>query len=369
MIAYLIRRVTLMIPTLFGIMLINFIVVQFAPGGPIEQTIARLKGSAVSATENITRGSGDIAQSAGTDARSGSENNSQYRGARGLDPRFIKELERLYGFDKPAPERFWMMMKNYVRFDFGQSWFKGGSVIGLIISKLPVSISLGLWTTILIYLISIPLGVAKALRDGSSFDIWTSTALIIGVAIPSFLFAILLVVVFAGGSYLNWFPLRGLVSDNWSQFSTWHKITDYFWHMILPVTAMVIGSFAGLTMLTKNSFIDQINQQYVTTARAKGASENRVLYGHVFRNAMLIVIAGFPATFISILFTSSLLIEIIFSLDGLGLLGYEAVLDRDYPIVFGTLYIFSLIGMLTQLISDVTYTLVDPRIDFEAREL
>jgi microcin C transport system permease protein len=367
-IAYLARRVLLMIPTLFGIMLINFIVVQFAPGGPVEQTISRLKGNATSATENITGGGGDVARSGAGNNQSGGENN-QYRGARGLDPKFIEEIKRMYGFDKPAPERFWLMMKSYARFDFGRSWFKGGSVIDLILAKLPVSISLGLWTTILIYLISIPLGVSKALRDGSSFDIWTSTALIVGVAIPSFLFAILLVVVFAGGSYLNWFPLRGLVSDNWDQLSTIGKITDYFWHLILPVAAMVIGSFAGLTMLTKNSFIDQINQQYVTTARAKGASESRVLYGHVFRNAMLIVIAGFPATFIGILFTSSVLIEIIFSLDGLGLLGYEAVLDRDYPIVFGTLYIFSLIGMLTQLISDVTYMLVDPRIDFEAREL
>ena len=368
MIAYLARRVLLMIPTLFGIMLINFVVVQFAPGGPVEQTISRLKGNAASATENLTGGGGDIARSSSGNNQSGGEN-GQYRGARGLDPKFIEEIKRMYGFDKPAPERFWMMMKSYARFDFGRSWFKGGSVIDLILAKLPVSISLGLWTTILIYLISIPLGISKALRDGSSFDIWTSTMLIIGVAIPGFLFAILLVVVFAGGSYLNWFPLRGLVSDNWDQLSTFGKIGDYFWHLILPVMAMVIGSFAGLTMLTKNSFIDQINQQYVTTARAKGASEGRVLYGHVFRNAMLIVIAGFPATFIGILFTSSVLIEIIFSLDGLGLLGYEAVLDRDYPIVFGTLYMFSLIGMLTQLISDVTYMLVDPRIDFEAREL
>ncbi|TXH37557.1 MAG: microcin C ABC transporter permease YejB [Rhodospirillaceae bacterium] len=360
MIAYLIRRLLLMIPTLFGIMLINFVIVQFAPGGPVEQTIAQLKGTATSATANITSAGGETIQL--------SNANSQYRGARGLDPRFIKEIERMYGFDKPAPERFWMMMKNYLSFDFGRSWFKGGSVIHLIVSKMPVSISLGLWTTLLVYLISVPLGVAKAVRDGAHFDVWTSISLIVGAAIPSFLFAILLVVVFAGGSYLDWFPLRGLVSANWHKLNLWHKVTDYLWHMVLPVTAMVIGSFAGLTMLTKNSFIDQINQQYVTTARAKGLTENRILYGHVFRNAMLIVIAGFPGSLIGILFTSSVLIEIIFSLDGLGLLGYEAVLNRDYPIVFGTLFIFTLFGMFTQLVGDITYMLVDPRIDFEARE-
>ena len=370
MIAYLARRILLMIPTLFGIMLINFIVVQFAPGGPVEQTISRLKGTGISATEHITGGGGDTVSTGGNRSQTGTgDSNSQYRGARGLDPRFLEEIKRMYGFDKPAPERFWMMMKNYLRFDFGNSWFKGGSVIDLIISKLPVSISLGLWTTLLVYLISIPLGVSKALRDGSSFDIWTSGILIVGVAIPSFLFALVLVILFAGSSYLNWFPLRGLVSDNWQQLSAFGKVADYFWHLVLPVKAMVIGSFAGLAMLTKNSFIDQINQQYVTTARAKGASERRVLYGHVFRNAMLIVIAGFPATFIGILFTGSLLIEIIFSLDGLGLMGYESVLDRDYPIVFGTLYIYTLIGMLTQLISDLMYMVVDPRIDFEARDL
>ncbi|HVJ33542.1 MAG TPA: microcin C ABC transporter permease YejB [Terriglobia bacterium] len=364
MIAYLLRRILLMIPTLFGIMLINFIIVQFAPGGPVEQTLAQLKGTAVSSTANITGAGSDTIQASG-----GSGPGSNYRGARGLDPKFIKEIERMYGFDKPAPERFWMMMKNYLHFDFGQSWFKGGNVIDLIISKLPVSISLGLWTTLLVYLISIPLGIAKAVRDGSAFDVWTSTILVIGVAIPSFLFAILLVVVFAGGSYLHWFPLNGLVSGNWQTLSPLDKVLDYLWHMVLPITAMVVGSFAGLAMLTKNGFIDQINQQYVVTARAKGASERRVLYGHVFRNAMLIVIAGFPATFIGILFTGSVLIEIIFSLDGLGLLGYEAVLDRDYPIVFCTLYIFTLIGMFTQLISDIMYMLIDPRIDFEAREL
>jgi microcin C transport system permease protein len=365
MITYLLRRILLMIPTLFGIMLINFIIVQFAPGGPVEQTLAQLKGTATSATASITGGGSDTIRATGF----GTGSVSNYRGSRGLDPKFVQEIERMYGFDKPAPERFWMMMKNYLRFDFGKSWFKGGNVIDLIVAKLPVSISLGLWTTMLVYLISIPLGIAKAVRDGNAFDIWTSAFLVIGVAIPSFLFAILLVVVFAGGSYLHWFPLNGLVSGDWQQLGTFGKIADYLWHMVLPVTAMVIGSFAGLAMLTKNGFIDQINQQYVTTARAKGASENRVLYGHVFRNAMLIVIAGFPGTFIGILFTGSVLIEIIFSLDGLGLLGYEAVLDRDYPIVFGTLYIFTLIGMFTQLISDIMYMLVDPRIDFEARDL
>lgn len=364
MIAYLIRRLLLMIPTLFGIMLINFIVVQFAPGGPVEQTLAQLKGTAVSATANITGSGSDTLAPAG-----GSSGASKYRGARGLDPAFIKEIERMYGFDKPAPERFWLMIKSYLTLDFGKSWFKGGKVVDLIFDKLPVSISLGLWTTLLVYLISIPLGIAKAVRDGSAFDIWSSTALIIGVAIPSFLFAILLVVVFAGGSYLHWFPLRGLVSQTWDTMSVLHKILDYLWHMVLPVTAMVVGSFAGLSFLTKNSFIDQINQQYVVTARAKGASERRVLYGHVFRNAMLIVIAGFPGTFIGILFTGSVLIEIIFSLDGLGLLGYEAIQNRDYPIVFGTLFIFTLIGMFTQLISDIMYMLIDPRIDFEARAL
>ncbi len=363
MIAYLIRRLLLMIPTLFGIMLINFVIVQFAPGGPVEQTIAQLKGTAVSATASITGGGSETIQIA-----KGPAGESNYRGARGLDPHFIKEIERMYGFDKPAPERFWMMIKNYLAFDFGNSWFKGGTVLHLIASKLPVSISLGLWTMCLIYLISIPLGIAKAVRDGAPFDIWTSVSLIVGAAIPSFLFAILLVVVFAGGSYFAWFPLRGLVSDNWHQLGLFAKITDYLWHMVLPVTAMVIGSFAGLAMLTKNSFIDQITQQYVVTARAKGLTENRILYGHVFRNAMLIVIAGFPGTFIATLFTGSVLIEIIFSLDGLGLLGYEAVLNRDYPIVFGTLYIFTLIGMFTQLVGDITYMLVDPRIDFEARE-
>jgi microcin C transport system permease protein len=293
---------------------------------------------------------------------------SKYRGARGLDPKFIAEIERMYGFDKPMHERFFMMMKSYLTFDFGKSFFKGRPVVDLILEKMPVSISLGLWTTLIIYGISIPLGIAKASRDGTPFDVWTSTAIIIGSAIPSFLFAILLIVLFAGGRYFDIFPLRDLVSDNWDTLSWPARIVDYFWHMALPILSLVIGSFAGLTLLTKNSFLDQINLQYVTTARAKGLSERRVLYGHVFRNAMLIVIAGFPSAFVGILFTGALLTEIIFSLDGLGLLGWEATINRDYPVMFATLYMFTLLGLIMQLVGDITYMLVDPRIDFEARE-
>jgi len=292
---------------------------------------------------------------------------SKYRGARGLDPEFIKEIERMYGFDKPAHERFFMMLKNYAMFDFGKSYFRDRSVIELVIEKMPVSISLGLWTTLFVYLISIPLGVAKAVRDGSKFDIWTSAVVIVGYAIPNFLFAILLVVLFAGGSFLDWFPLRGLTSSNWEQLGWFDQILDYFWHLTLPIVALVIGGFAGLTMLTKNSFLDQIKLQYVTTARSKGLTEKRVLYGHVFRNAMLIVIAGFPSAFIGILFTGAMLIEIIFSLDGLGLLGFEAVINRDYPVMFASLYFFTLLGLLMNLIGDLMYHVVDPRIDFEAR--
>ena len=358
MLAYVIRRLLLIIPTLFGIMLINFAIVQFAPGGPVEQMVAQVRGTAVDATSRVAGGAGDSAQGGST----------RYRGAQGLDPKLVAEIEQLYGFDKPAHERFWLMLKQYVRFDFGRSFFRDRSVIELVLEKMPVSISLGLWTTLLIYLISIPLGIAKAVRDGSRFDIATSYVVVIGYAVPAFMFAILLIVVFAGGSYFNWFPLRGLTSDNWATLSWWGKVTDYAWHLVLPVTAMTIGGFASLTMLTKNCFLDEINKQYVLTARAKGLSENRVLYGHVFRNAMLIVIAGFPSALVSMLFTGSLLIEVIFSLDGLGLLGYQATLDRDYPVVFGTLYVFSLIGLVLNLISDLTYQLVDPRIDFEARE-
>ncbi len=366
MIAYIIRRLLLIIPTLFGIMVLNFAIVQVAPGGPVEQTLAHIKGTAREATSTITGNQSDLIRSQNQNA-TGSREVTKYRGARGLDPDLIKRIEKMYGFDKPATERFWIMMKNYVAFDFGKSFFKGRPVIDLIMEKIPVSISLGLWTTLIIYLVSIPLGIAKAVRDGSPFDLWTSTIVIVGTAIPGYLFAILLIVVFAGGSYLNWFPLQGLTSPDADAFPWWKQILDYFWHLVLPTVALLIGSFAGLTLLTKNSFLDQINQQYVITARAKGLTERRVLYGHVFRNAMLIVIAGFPGAFIGILFTGTVLIEIIFSLDGAGLLTYEATLNRDYPIMFGTLYIYTLIGMLTQLINDITYMIVDPRIDFEAR--
>ena len=360
MLAYVIRRLLLIIPTLFGIMVLNFVLVQFAPGGPVEQTIAELKGTAVSVTAPIVGGGGDL----GT--RSGN-NESTYRGSRGLDPALIKEIERMYGFDKPAHERFWMMIKDYAVFDFGESFFKGRPVIDLVLEKMPVSISIGLWTTLIVYLVCIPLGIAKAVRDGSPFDVWSSIVIIVASAIPGYLFAVLLIVLFAGGSFVQWFPLQHLTSSNWDMLSWPERIADYFWHLALPLASLLIGAFASLTLLTKNSFLDQINQQYVTTARAKGLTERRVMYGHVFRNAMLIVIAGFPGAFIGILFTGALLIEIIFNLDGLGLLGYEAVRTRDYPIVFGTLYIFTLIGLITQIISDLMYTIVDPRIDFEAR--
>jgi microcin C transport system permease protein len=360
MLAYIIRRLFLIIPTLFGIMVLNFAIVQFAPGGPVEQMIAEIKGTVVSVTEPIVGSSSDFS------SRQGSED-SAYRGARGLDPGMIKEIERMYGFDKPAHERFWMMMKDYATFNFGESFFKGRPVVDLVIEKMPVSISLGLWTTLIIYIVSIPLGIAKAVRDGSEFDVWTSIVIVVTSAIPGYLFAVLLIVLFAGGSFVQWFPLQHLTSPDWDQMNWFERVVDYLWHLTLPLIALLIGSFASLTLLTKNSFLDQINQQYVTTARAKGLTESRVLYGHVFRNAMLIVIAGFPGAFIGILFTGSLLIEIIFNLDGLGYLGYEAVISRDYPIMFGTLYVFTLIGLITQIISDIMYTIVDPRIDFEAR--
>jgi len=354
-----------MIPTLFGIMLINFIIIQTAPGGPVEQAIAQITGEGADITGRITQsGAGETL--APTTLQGSSE--SRYRGAQGLDPEFIKELEQRFGFDKPMHERFFHMIKSYLVFDFGESFFRDRDVVDLVLEKMPVSISLGVWTTLLVYLISIPLGIAKARRDGSRFDMWTSFVIIVGTAIPSFLFAVFLLIVFAGGSYLDWFPLRDLVSENWHELSLGNKVTDYLWHITLPVFAMVIGGFATLTMLTKNSFMDQLHQQYVLTARAKGLTEQRVLYGHVFRNAMLIVIAGFPGAFVSILFTGSVLIEIIFSLDGLGLLGFEAAFNRDYPLMFGTLYFFSLLGLLLNLVGDLTYTIVDPRIDFEARE-
>ncbi len=363
MTAYIFRRLFYIIPTLLGIMTLNFFIVQAAPGGPVEQMIAKLQGENIDAFKR-SGGSraGDMTQSTpslGTQ--------SKYRGAQGLDPKLIKDIEKLYGFDKPLHVRFFSMLKRYALFDFGESFFRDKKVTRLIAEKLPVSISLGLWTTLITYLISIPLGIRKAVAHGSKFDVWTSTLVIIGNAVPVFLFAILLVVLFAGGSYFSWFPLRGLTSNNFASLSLGGKVLDYFRHLVLPISAMSIGGFATLTMLTKNSFLDEINKQYVVTARAKGLSENRVLYGHVFRNAMLIVIAGFPSAFIGMFFTGSLLIEVIFSLDGLGLLGFEATLSRDYPVMFGTLYIFALIGLLTKLISDITYMIVDPRIDFETR--
>jgi microcin C transport system permease protein len=366
MIAYIIRRLFLIVPTLFGIMVVNFVIVQFAPGGPVERVLAELQGTAVEATARISGGAGAEAGAQPAQARAAGPA-GKYRGAQGLDPEFIKRLEKQFGFDKPAHERFFLMMRSYLTFDFGDSFFRGRSVVGLIVEKMPVSISIGVWSTLIIYLISIPLGVAKAVRDGSRFDVWTSGIVIVGNAIPGFLFAILLIVLFAGGRYFDWFPLRGLVSDNWADLSWPMKVVDYFWHMTLPVVSLVIGGFASLTMLTKNSFLDQINQQYVITARSKGLAERAVLYGHVFRNAMLIVIASFPGAFVGMLFAGSLLIEVIFSLDGLGLLGFEAAIDRDYPVMFATLYMFTLLGLVMQLIGDMTYTLVDPRIDFESR--
>jgi microcin C transport system permease protein len=371
MFAYVIRRLILIVPTIFGIMVVNFLIVQSAPGGPVEQMIARIKGTAAEATARVSGDRQDVVRAPGRKggALAGAEVTAKYRGARGLDPEFIKEIERQFGFDKPAHVRFFKMVRNYVVFDFGESYFRDQSVVSLVFHKMPVSISLGLWTTFLVYLISIPLGIAKAVRDGSRLDVWSSSLVVMGNAIPAFLFAILLIVLFAGGRYFDWFPLRGLVSGNWVELSWPARIIDYFWHIALPVLSMVIGGFAGLTMLTKNSFLEEINKQYVTTARSKGLTERRVLYGHVFRNAMLIVIAGFPSAFIGALFTGSLLTEIIFSLDGLGLLGFEAALNRDYPVMFGTLYFFTLLGLLLNLVGDLTYHVVDPRISFESREV
>jgi microcin C transport system permease protein len=367
MAAYIARRILLMIPTILGIMFISFVIVQFAPGGPIERIIAQLSGTEVSATARIGGGASDFAQGAGGAADAAL--NSKYRGARGLDPEFIKQLEVQFGFDKPWYERFGKMIWDYARFDFGKSYFRDVGVLDLILEKMPVSISIGLWTTLITYLVSIPLGIGKAMREGSRFDLWTSAVIIVGYAIPGFLFAILLIVLFAGGSYWSIFPLRGLTSDNWSDLSLAGKVLDYLWHIVLPVTAMMISGFATSTLLTKNSFLDEIRKQYVTTARAKGLSENQVLYGHVFRNAMLIVIAGFPGAFIGAFFSGSILIETIFSLDGLGLLSYESIVNRDYPVVFASLYVFGLLGLFVALISDLTYTWVDPRIDFETREV
>ncbi|MGY2686347.1 microcin C ABC transporter permease YejB [Pseudomonas tolaasii] len=351
MFAYIVRRLLLIIPTLVIILLVNFVIVQAAPGGPVEQAIAHLQGI----------GGGAVGDSAGEGISSGS------RASRGLDPKLIKDIEKQYGFDKPAPERLWLMLKSYAKLDFGNSFFRGKTVIDLILEKMPVTISLGLWATLITYLVSIPLGIRKAVRHGSSFDVWSSTAIVIGYAMPAFLFAMFLIVVFAGGTSLNWFPVRGLVSENFEELSTVGKVADYFWHLVLPVTALVIGGFATLTILTKNSFLNEITRQYVVTARAKGLSERRVLYGHVFRNAMLLVISGIPQAFISVFFAGSLLIEVIFSLDGLGRMSYEAAVSRDYPVVFGSLFIFTLFGLLIKLIGDLCYTLVDPRIDFAAR--
>ena len=368
MTAYIIRRLLLIIPTLFGIMLINFAVVQIVPGGPVEQMIAQMTGTAVESTARFS-GGGEGENLTNFDNTSNTNIDSKYRGAQGLDPDIIREIEAMYGMDKPAYIRFLSMMKDYLTFNFGESFFRDRKVIDLVLDKMPVSISLGLWTTLLVYLISIPLGIRKAINDGSRFDIASSSIITIGYAIPNFLFAVILIVVFAGGRYFDIFPLRGLVSDNFYELNFFEKIIDYFWHITLPLLAMIVSGFAGLTFLTKNSFLDQINQQYVMTARAKGLSETKVLYGHVFRNAMLIVIAGFPSAFIGILFSSSLFIEVIFSLDGLGLLGYEAVLSRDYPVIFATLFFFSLLGLIMGIIGDIMYSIIDPRIDFESREI
>ena len=365
--AYLVRRVLLIFPTLFGIMLINFAVIQIVPGGPVEQMIAQMTGTAVESTARFS-GGGEGELNSSFDASSFDDGDSKYRGAQGLDPDIIKEIEVMYGMDKPAHERFFKMLKSYIFFDFGESFFRDQKVTSLVLDKMPVSISLGLWTTLLVYLISIPLGIRKAIKDGSSFDIISSSIVTIGYAIPNFLFAVILIVFFAGGRFYDIFPLRGLVSENFEELTLLAQIKDYFWHLTLPLLAMIVSGFAGLTFLTKNSFIDQINQQYVMTARAKGLSERKVLYGHVFRNAMLIVIAGFPSAFIGILFSSSLFIEVIFSLDGLGLLGYEAALTRDYPVIFATLYFFSLLGLVMGIFGDFMYSLIDPRIDFESRE-
>ncbi|WP_102109538.1 microcin C ABC transporter permease YejB [Oceaniglobus roseus] len=357
--AYILRRLLLIIPTLLGIMILNFVLTQFVPGGPIESVIAQLQGQS-DTFAGINGGAGD-AQNQTADTES-------YVGARGLPPEFIAKLEKEFGFDKPPLERFLNMMWNYVRFDFGDSYFRSISVMDLVLEKMPVSITLGLWSTVIAYLVSIPLGIRKAVKDGSSFDTWTSALIIVAYAIPGFLFAILLLVLFAGGSYFQIFPLRGLTSDNFAQLSTMGKIADYFWHITLPVLASTISAFATLTLLTKNSFLDEIKKQYVVTAKAKGLSEGRVLYGHIFRNAMLIVIAGFPAVFIGVFFGGSLIIETIFSLDGLGRLGFEAAVQRDYPVIFGTLFFFGLIGLVVGILSDLMYVLVDPRIDFETRE-
>ena len=367
MLTYIIKRLFLIIPTLFGILTVNFIIIQAAPGGPVEKAIAQIKGTEISVTERFTSSGGEqLSNNQSTQGFNSAE--SKYRGSQGIDPDLIKQLEKQYGFDKPPFQRFLEMLKNYIVFDFGESFYKDKSVISLILEKLPVSISLGLWSTLIAYIISIPLGIRKAVHDGSKFDTWTSVLIVLAYAIPGFLFAILLLVVFAGGSYFQIFPLRGLTSENFSELGLFSKILDYLWHISLPVLASSISAFATLTLLTKNSFLDEIQKNYVITARSKGASDARVLYGHVFRNAMLIIIAGFPAVFIGVFFTGSLIIETIFSLDGLGRMGFEAAIARDYPVIFGTLFIFGLMGLVVGIISDLMYVFIDPRIDFEIRE-
>lgn len=355
---YFLKRFLLIFPTLFVIMLVNFLIIQFAPGGPVERFLAQMN--------NVTKVSGEIQNLHPTKSFDG-DSSFKYNGSRGVDEELIKKIEKLYGFDLPLHQRFLLTIKKYLVFDFGESFYQDKKVFDLIAGKLPVSISLGLWTTLLIYLVSIPLGIKKAVSDGSKFDLWTSSLIIFFHAIPSFLFSILLIVFFCGGNFLNILPLRGLVSANFSELNWWQKVFDYLWHMILPVTAMVIGGFASLTFFVKNSFLEEIGKNYVIAAYAKGLSRSRVLYVHVFRNAMMIVIAGLPMALITVLFTSSVLIEIIFSLDGLGLLGYEAALSRDYPVIFATLYIFTLIGLLTNIISDMVYRIIDPRLNFESQ--
>jgi len=371
--AYIIRRILLIMPTLLGIMVVNFFLIQMAPGGPVHQMIAQLEGTAIDVTQRFTAAGNEEVGIADADeqaqAQAGNDVVSRYRGARGIPPDLIREIEAQFGFDKPIHVRFFITMGNLIRFDLGDSYFRDKNVMELVVEKLPVSLSLGVWTTLLVYFVSIPLGIAKAVRDGTKFDAWTSAVILVGFSVPGYLFAVMLIIVFSGGSYFDLFPLRGLVSSNWDELSWGMKILDYAWHMTLPVVAMMIGGFAGLTMLTKNSFIEEINKQFVVTARAKGLTERRVLYGHVFRNAMLIVIAGFPAAFLSIFFTGVLMIEIIFSLDGLGRMGYEATLTRDYPLIFGSLYVFTLLGLLMGIIRDLTYAAIDPRIHFDRQEV
>ena len=362
---YILRRLMLIVPTLFGILLLTFTITQFAPGGPIEQIIAKATmGASLSTTSNFSGGGGDAGVSSqAMDASMLGGDNLTY----GMDPELIEDLKAQFGFDKPVHERFFTMVWDYLRFDLGESFFQDRPVVELVVERMPVSISLGLWSMLIIYGISIPLGVAKAVRDGTPFDVWTSTVIFVGYAIPGFILAILLIILFAGGNYFDIFPLRGLTSENWAELPWYGKITDYFWHLAMPLTALTIGGFATLTMLTKNSFLEEINKQFVLTARAKGLTEKRVLYGHVFRNAMLIVIAGFPSAFVGIFFYGSVLIEVIFSLEGMGLLSYDALIKRDYPILFGTLFVFGLIGLVMHIVGDLTYVLVDPRIDFESR--